>query len=156
MISKRRPERRAAKPRAKALSAKDRTIEARKSRSPLDANQALEGSVNSLRRLLSEMLEARNEGLVAKLVKLRSEASAPSPDMRRLVAGLDVLLAELGATRFEALPLDAMDPLIHVVLSEKHLPNVPAGTVVETVRPGFRTARGLVVAKAGVTINRRA
>jgi molecular chaperone GrpE (heat shock protein) len=67
---------------------------------------------------------------------------------------LDSLLENLGAVRFEAETLDAVDPLIHVVVEEREQVDAPEGVIVQTVRPGFRTARGLVVCKAAVAVSR--
>ena len=48
-----------------------------------------------------------------------------------------------------------MDPLIHTVTREVSDARLPDGVVVETIRPGFHTGHGIVVAKALVAVNRR-
>ncbi len=68
---------------------------------------------------------------------------------------LERLLNSLGASRFTAEPMDFVDPLIHVVVEERRDDGTPDGVVIETVRPGYRTARGAVVSKAAVVVNRR-
>ena len=50
--------------------------------------------------------------------------------------------------------MDFVDPLIHVVVEERRVDSAPDGVVLETLRPGYRTARGLVVCKAAVAVNR--
>jgi molecular chaperone GrpE (heat shock protein) len=123
---------------------------------PSGADPALEGAVDSLRRLLSEVIEQRMEGLVRDLVDLRSEAAAIADGaVLPIVQRVDQLLDTLGAIRFHAEPMDLVDPLIHVVLEEWQRDNVPEGVVLETIRPGFRTARGRVLCKAAVAVNKR-
>jgi hypothetical protein len=123
---------------------------------PSEIDAALDASVDSLRRLLSELIEQRMESVVRDLVDIRREAaSLAGRDWTRIVARLDELLEGLGAVRFEAEPMDVVDPLIHVVVDERQQANVPDGVILETLRPGYRTARGLVVCKAAVTVNQR-
>jgi molecular chaperone GrpE (heat shock protein) len=52
--------------------------------------------------------------------------------------------------------MDVVDPLIHAVIEERQQADAPDRVILETVRPGFRTARGVVVSKAAVAVNRRA
>jgi molecular chaperone GrpE (heat shock protein) len=121
-----------------------------------DTDAALEASVDSLRRLLSELIEQRTESVVRALVDIRREALALSPSAGgRLVDRLDHVLDTLGAVRFSAEPMDVLDPLIHVVLDERQVDGVPEGVILETLRPGYRTGRGLVVCKAAVAVNRK-
>ena len=120
------------------------------------ADPALERAADSLRRLLSELIEARTEGTLARLVSLRKiAASVTGPGSDTLLAEMDNLLCDLGAIRFDAAPLDYVDPLIHTIVAERQLPGAPDGVVAGTVRCGFRTARGVVLAKALVAVNRR-
>jgi hypothetical protein len=114
---------------------------------------ALEQSVDSLRRLLSEAIEQRMESVVTELVEVHRELS--SADAARAGERLARLLETLGAVRFTAEPLDAVDPLIHVVVEERRDDRAPDGVVLETVRPGYRTARGALAGKAAVVVNRR-
>ncbi len=114
---------------------------------------ALEASVDSLRRLLSEAIEQRLESVVRELVEVRRELSTDG--VARGGDRLERLLNSLGASRFTAEPMDFVDPLIHVVVEERRDDGTPDGVVIETVRPGYRTARGAVVSKAAVVVNRR-
>jgi hypothetical protein len=117
---------------------------------------ALEGTVDSLRRLLSELIEQRTESVVRDLVDVRREAANLSAGGHGgMVERLDHLLEALGAVRFEAEPMDVVDPLIHVVLEERRDTDAPDGVILEALRPGYRTGRGLVVCKAAVAVNRR-
>jgi hypothetical protein len=121
------------------------------------ADTLLEGAVNSLRRLLSELIEDRMEAVVRDLAQVRSEAtSASGGGGARMVARLDQLLESLGALKFEARRFDAVDPLIHVVVEERNEKGIPDGVVLATVRPGFRSGRGVVLCKAAVAVNRGA
>jgi molecular chaperone GrpE (heat shock protein) len=123
---------------------------------PSDSDAGLDASVDSLRRLLSELMEQRMESVIRDLVEVRREAaSLAREDGQGIVARLEALLERLGAVRFEAEPLDLVDPLIHVVVDERLQANVPEGVILETLRPGYRTARGLVVSRAAVTVNQR-
>jgi len=117
----------------------------------------LEESVDSLRRLLSELIEQRMEAVVRQVADIRRDASSiPAEDGTRIAGRLDELLESLGAERFDAEPMDVVDPLIHVVVAERPQEDVPEGVIVETVRPGYRTSRGRVVCKAAVAVSQRA
>jgi molecular chaperone GrpE (heat shock protein) len=121
------------------------------------SDAALESSVDSLRRLLSELIEQRMEAVVRDLVDIRRQAAAVAQRKGTgIVERLDQVLEDLGAIRFEAEPMDVVDPLIHAVTEERQRADAPDGVILETVRPGFRTARGVVVCKAAVAVNRRA
>jgi molecular chaperone GrpE (heat shock protein) len=121
------------------------------------SDAALESSVDSLRRLLSELIEQRMEAVVTDLVDVRRQATAMAQQKGTgIVDRLDQVLENLGAIPFEAEPMDVVDPLIHAVIEERQRPDAPDRVILETVRPGFRTARGVVVCKAAVAVNRRA
>jgi len=122
---------------------------------PVSADASLESSVDSMRRLLSELLEARMEPVIAEVAAIRA-LLASAPRGNAAVERIEALLADLGALRFEANRLDYFDPLIHQAVAERRDPAAPAGVVLETLMPGFRTVRGHVVAKAVVAVNRRA
>jgi hypothetical protein len=121
---------------------------------PVSADTALESSVDSLRRLLAELVEARQEGVVARLTMIRTLGAFLKAD-HRLLEAIDGMLADLGALRFQAQRLDYVDPLIHKVVGERTDSGVPEGLILETLQPGFRTGRGVIVAKAEVIVNRR-
>jgi len=124
---------------------------------PPTADAALESGVDSMRRLLTELLESRMDPVIAEVAAIRSlAASETKGKVRAVVDRLDLLLNDMGAVRFEAQRLDYFDPLIHQALAERHDADAPDRVILETVVPGYRTCRGRVVAKAGVAINRRA
>ncbi|MBP1685121.1 MAG: GrpE [Deltaproteobacteria bacterium] len=123
---------------------------------PTRADVAVDAAVDALRRVLSDLIEQRTESLVRELVDIRRDAVGVSAEGgARVVERLDQLLEELGAVRFEAEAMDVVDPLIHVVVEERQQADAPDGVVLETVRPGYRTARGLIVCKAAVVVNQR-
>ena len=124
---------------------------------PGEPDAALEIAVDSLRRFLSELLERRLESVVQDLVEMRREVVATTEGNReRALARIDRLLCDLGVLRFEAEPMDVVDPLIHRVTAERRDDGVPDGLILEAAQPGFRSARGLVLSKAAVVVNRRA
>jgi hypothetical protein len=117
---------------------------------PIEA--LLDGAVDSFRRMLGDLLEQRLESVAREVAEVR-RAVAGGADGERVLALLDDLLHALGATRFTAEPLDVVDPLIHAVVQERRADGVPSGVILEAVRPGFRSGRGLVLAKAAVTVS---
>jgi molecular chaperone GrpE (heat shock protein) len=119
---------------------------------PPPGDGLLDGTIDSLRRVLGDLLEARVESLARDLAELRREA-ASGAGRERLLEQLDGVLARLGAVRFSAEALDVVDPLIHIVIEERRAPGVPRGVIVESVRPGFRSGRGLVLCKAAVAVS---
>jgi hypothetical protein len=124
---------------------------------PREPDAALEVAVDSLRRLLSELLERRLESVVQDLVEIRRDAATATEGNRvRALARIDRLLRDLGVLRFEAEPMDVVDPLIHTVIAGRCDDGVPDGLILEGAQPGFRSARGLVLSKAAVVVNRRA
>ncbi len=126
-------------------------------RAPAPADEPLDGAMNSLRRVLSDLLEDHVESIIKDLVDVRRDAASLAGGAgARLLERLDHTLQKLGAVRFEAETMDVVDPLIHVILEERHDTTVPDGVILAALRPGFRTGRGLVVCKAGVAANRRA
>ena len=104
-----------------------------------------------MRRLLSELLEQRLESIARELADVRRALAGSDPASG--IEQLDDLLDRLGAVRFSAEPLDVVDPLIHTVVAERPGNGVPRGVVLEAVRPGFRSSRGLVLAKAAVAVS---
>src|SRR5262245_14475504 len=112
----------------------------------------LDAAIGSLRCVLGDLLDARVESVARDLAELRREAAAGT-EPERLVEQLDGLLARLGAIPFSAEAFDVVDPLIHVVIEERRATGVPRGVIVEAVRPGFRSGRGLVLCKAAVAVS---
>ena len=109
--------------------------------------------VDALRRVLSDLMEARMNDVIRELVTIRNIAA--SENSQRVTEQMDTLLADLGAMKFEAERLEHVDPLIHAVTREVTDTHLPDGVIAETIRPGFHTGRGIVVAKALVAVNRR-
>jgi len=122
-------------------------------RSTASGDAALEGAVDSLRRLLSELLEEHSETLTQALVAVRGNLARGA--VKDAASGLDKVLGDLGAMSFEAERLDYLDPAIHEVRAERHEAAAPDGVIVATLAPGWRTARGMVAQRAAVAVNRR-
>ena len=122
-------------------------------RPTVSGDTALEGTVDSLRRLLSELLEERSEILTQALVAVRGNLARGAA--KDAASGLDKVLEDLGAMSFEAERLDYLDPAIHEVRAERHEAAAPDGVIVATLAPGWRTARGVVAQRAAVAVNRR-
>ncbi len=116
------------------------------------ADRTLDGAVDSLRRLLSELLEQRLEAVARDLADVRRVLTSGA-DSETALDRIDELLDRVGAVRFVAEPLDVVDPLIHTVVAERPGGGTPRGVVLEGVRPGFRSSRGLVLAKAAVAVS---
>jgi hypothetical protein len=128
-------------------------IAVEKSLSPI-ASGALD-EVDALRRVLGYLFESKTEEIIRALVVIRN-ASAALPHARPdLTEQIDALLANLGAVKFEAERLEYVDPLIHTITRDVRDEKLDDAVIVEAIRPGFRTARGVVIAKALVAINRR-
>jgi molecular chaperone GrpE (heat shock protein) len=119
---------------------------------PQTADKIVEGAVDSLRRLLSELLEHQLEAVAGALADVRREVAAGA-GAERVLGLIDELMDRVGAVRFAAEPLDVVDPLIHVVVEERKAAGVPRGVIVEAVQPGFRNGRGLVLCKAAVAVS---
>ncbi len=112
----------------------------------------LDDAVSALRGLLSELLEQRLGAVARDLAEVR-RALVGGATAAQAAELLDDALERLGALRFTAEPLDAVDPLIHTVVEERRAAGVPAGVIVEAVQPGFRSGRGLVLCKAAVAVS---
>lgn len=118
----------------------------------LPADAMLDGAVDSLRRLLGELVERRLEAVAREVAEVRRVVAAGA-DAERVLGAIDELLHGLGALRFSAQPMDVIDPLIHAVVEERRAAGVPPGVILEAVRPGFRSGRGLVLARAAVAVS---
>lgn len=108
--------------------------------------------VNAIRRVIADILEGRMIGILQKLASLRQSVPLDAVELANRV---DALLEDLGAIRFTAEKIEHMDPVIHAVGKEIHDPEVPDGVIVSTIRPGWRTAQGQILARAVVSLNRR-
>lgn len=122
---------------------------------PIPEGAELDDGVEPLRRFLHEWLEAHTENLLVKLVTLRTQAFSKEADPKDLGEGIEYLLEQLGAIPFTPERMDYVDPLIHIVANEHHYADAPDGVILETLRPGFRSSRGSVLAKAQVVVNRK-
>ncbi len=111
--------------------------------------------VDALRRVLNDLMEARMNDVIRELVAIRNSSASAGGEARRITEQMDALLSDLGAMRFEAERLEHVDPLIHTVSREASDPSLADGIIIETLRPGFHTSRGFIVAKALVAVNRR-
>ena len=109
---------------------------------------------DALRRTVNDLLERRMERVVRELVEIRN-AACVVPGGEAVVEALEALLERLGAVRFDAQPLDHVDPLIHAVSRETRDPALAEGVIAASLRSGFRTARGAILARAQVAVNRR-
>jgi hypothetical protein len=126
------------------------------SRTPDHVDADLESGVDSMRRLLSELIERRMDSLLGELTDIRQILADPlRSDPAAALSRLDRILDRLGATSFSASPMEFVDPAIHDVAAEKRVAGVPDGVVVETLRAGWRSASGALIAKACVAVNRR-
>lgn len=108
--------------------------------------------VDAIRRLMADIIENRNSVFLQKLALIRHAAP---PQSRDLLERIDALMEDMGAIPFEAERLEHLDPVIHNVAREVQDPLLPDGVIAETLQPGFRAARGRILAKALVSINRR-
>jgi len=111
--------------------------------------------VDALRRVLNDLMEARTNDIIRDLVTIRNTAASTGNAGQRVTEQMDTLLADLGAMKVEAERLEHVDPLIHSITREVSDPSLPDGVVAATLRPGFHTGHGVVVAKALVSVNRR-
>lgn len=110
--------------------------------------------IDAVRRVLSYLFEARTESILRELVTIY-HAAATLPDGRKVTEPLEALLTDLGAIKFTAERLEHVDPLIHAIARETQDQAAADAVVMETLRPGFRTGRGVVIARALVVVNRR-
>lgn len=108
--------------------------------------------VNAIRRVLADILENRSILFLQKLASIRQAIPLSSKD---ILDRIDALMEDMGAITFDAERLEHLDPVIHTVGREVNDPQLPDGVIVETLHPGCRTARGQVLTKARVSINRR-
>lgn len=108
--------------------------------------------VDAIRRVLADIIENRTIIFLQKLASIRQAIPSQSRDV---LDRIDALMEDMGAITFEAERLEHLDPVIHNVGREVQDGNLPDGVIVETLHPGCRTARGQVLTKALVSINRR-
>jgi len=123
---------------------------------PSGEDGGLGSAVDSMRRLLSELLERDHDAVLRELVPIRLAVADPQRlDLAAALRQIDRLMDRLGAIQFSAQKLDYVDPAIHEIKGERHVVGLPDGVVAESLRPGFRSASGVVLTKAWVAVNRR-
>lgn len=133
-----------------------RAAVATKDRRPSGEEDGLGSAVDSMRRLLSELLERNHDAVLRELVPIRLAVADPERlDPAAALVRIDRLMDRLGAIQFSAQKLDFVDPAIHEIKGERHVAGLPDGVVAESLRPGFRSASGVVLTKAWVAVNRR-
>lgn len=137
-----------------ALAADMASVKARLCGAPEAAMPGSDEEYDALRRTVNDLLERRMERVVRELVDIRNAACAV-PGGEAVLEALEALLERLGAVRFDAQPLDHVDPLIHAVSRETRDPALAEGVIAASLRSGFRTARGAILARAQVAVNRR-
>ena len=137
-----------------ALTSEVAAVKARLLREHETAPFGSDEEYDALRRLVNELLDRRMESVIRGLVEIRNAAAAAAGG-EAVTESVEALLERLGAVRFEGQRLDHVDPLIHAVSRETHDPDLPDGVIAASVRAGFRTARGGILAKAQVAVNRR-
>ncbi|MBA4388384.1 MAG: nucleotide exchange factor GrpE [Verrucomicrobia bacterium] len=119
---------------------------------PHAADAVMDAEVDALRRMLGELMDKRVIGMAEKLVALRLAIAARREDALHQA---DALLKSLGVVAFKAGVNDYLDPLIHTVVEERNVADLPDGVVVETIKEGYRTAGGVVIARANVAVNNK-
>lgn len=127
----------------------------RKSVDKLAGQSVLAGTtdeINALRRVLADIIESRTLAILQKLAAIRHAIPLETPD---LASRIDALLEELGAVSFSAERLEHLDPVIHEVGREVKDSLLPDGVIAATLRPGWRSARGGILARAVVSLSRR-
>jgi molecular chaperone GrpE (heat shock protein) len=124
----------------------------------------LDRATATFQRLVGEVLDEHLAEILPTLVGLRNEladraceSAGQSGDdhLSRWLEMLDQTLTGAKVTRYDARPGEAFDPLIHLAVGEMHRGDLADGAVAEFIQPGFRTARGKVIAAAKVKVNRR-
>jgi len=125
----------------------------------------LDRATSMFQRLVAEVVDEQLAEMLPPLITLRNEIVQYSQDNdpsgliddfgHRAQEILDNVLAVAGVQSYEARSGDTFDPLIHLAVGETHRQDLADAAVVEQVQPGFRSARGKVLAAAKVRINRR-
>jgi molecular chaperone GrpE (heat shock protein) len=126
----------------------------------------LDRATATFQRLIAEVMDEKLAELAPPLVSLRSEMAqrvrtdghsdpVAAEFYQRGVEVLDQVLSLGDIRRYEVPVGAAFDSLIHLAVGETRRGDLPNGVVAESVQPGFRTARGKVIAPAKVKVNRR-
>jgi len=126
----------------------------------------LDRATATFQRIVAEVVDDQLSEMLPPLVALRNELAGRAGADNTATAGdgefarrgcetLDHVLKIAGVQSYDPRPGEAVDPVIHLVVSETSRGDLPAGVVAETVQAGFRTARGKVIVPAKVRVNRR-
>jgi hypothetical protein len=124
----------------------------------------LDRATATFQRLVGEVLDDHLVEMLPTLVALRGEMAekARTPGQKtddgffhRGTEMLDQVLSTARVSQYDARPGEAFDPLIHMAVGETHREDLTDGAIAEFLQPGFRTARGKIVAPAKVKVNRR-
>lgn len=126
----------------------------------------LDRATATFQRLIAEVVDEQLAELLPPLIDVRNRlaqrAANAGPDgesdtelLRNAAQVLDHVLTTAGTQVFEARPGETYDPLIHLAVGETTHPHLPDGAVGEVLLPGYRSARGKVLAPAKVKVNRR-
>jgi len=126
----------------------------------------LDRATATFQRLVADVVDEKLAELAPPLISLRSEMaqhacadgqseSGVREFCQRGVEVLDQVLSVADIRMYEAPVGSAFDSLIHLAVGEVHRGDLPDGAVAECIQPGFRTARGKVIAPARVKVNRR-
>ncbi len=124
----------------------------------------------TFQRIVTEVVDDQLAEMLPLLVDLRNEMAgrcdgdddslagddltADDDFVQRGTEMLDRVLATARVTRFDARPGEPFDPLIHLAVGETHRDDLADGTVAESLRSGFRSARGNLLSPARVKVNR--
>ena len=117
------------------------------------ADTDMDKSMDVIRRLLGDLVDARMEEVLKRLTGIASLAAAKGHE--EVVEALESVLADAGVIRFSPACLDFPDLFICRIAGDRTDDAAAEGAIVEVVEPGYRTSRGTVLAKAAVIINRR-
>lgn len=126
----------------------------------------LDRATTTFQRLVGEVVDDQLGEMLPTLVALRGEMAqrarhagpadtADDDFFHRGAEMLDHVLTAAGVNRFEVRPGAPFDPLIHLAVGETNRNDLADGAVAEAIQPGYRTARGKVIAPARVKVNRR-
>ncbi|MFH1420317.1 MAG: nucleotide exchange factor GrpE [Planctomycetota bacterium] len=119
----------------------------------------------TFQRIVAEVVDDQLAEMLPLLVDLRNEmvdwrhgdedSSGDDDFVQRATELLDRVLTTARVTRFDARPGEPFDPVIHLAVGETHRDDLADGAVAESLRSGFRGARGNVLSPARVKVNRR-
>lgn len=126
----------------------------------------LDRATATFQRLIAEVVDEQLAEMLGPLIDLRNQLAQRGGDhppgqnadtdlYQHARQVLDHVLTTAGARSYEARPGEMFDPLIHLAVGETNDGHLADGVVAEALVPGFRSARGKVLAPAKVKVNRR-